>query len=394
MVFRPAYNSLFTMIGPHARTWFKFVSDIQLEDHGVDLGKYKVLFVPSAKYDSQEVRDQIRAYVENGGTLVILDPEAFSWGLDGADCRDFTAALSGASLAAATDAQTITTSELGRSSQSLKLAARSSRWVLQPQATAKVAARYDNGKPAVVKNSLGKGTVYYFAANPCTEDIVYSAPWISFFEDFCATLGLKTGQDIWRFRFDIPKFEMPKEAEGNCLTNNYFQWVMNEPVKEGNVALANGKYRYEGAKPDLYPEGDEVPFRTGKLTDRNRAVSQICAAEGNYASPTEADAPRFVVGWKTANACTVVFDLGEARDVSTVRAFASGEVPQMVVRCGLTEQEMAEAGTVAAPAKGDGIEVRKLEAKFPSRRARYISLAFDARKEKPFILAEVDIWGK
>ena len=391
-VYRPVYNSLFTMMGPRTRAWFKYVSDIQLEDRDVDLGKYNVLFVPSAKYESEEVRAQIRAYVENGGTLVILDPEAFTWGVDGTDRRDFTAALTGATLAGPTAALAITSSKLGRSPHNLKLASRSNRWALQPQTTTEVLATYDNGKPAVTRKSGGKGTVYYFAVNPCTEDIVYSASWIAFFRDFCATLGLKTGQDIWRFRFDIPRFEMPKEVEGTCLTNNYFQWVLNEPILAGNASLPDGKYRYDGVKPDLYPEAAEVPFRRGKLTDRNRAIGQVLAKEV-YASG-ESTAPAYTVGWKDVSACAVVFDLGEVREISTVRAFASGEVPRMLVRCGLAEPEMEEAIVVPAPPRGDGIEVRKLEGTFPSRRARYVSLAFAARKEKPFIITEVDIWGK
>lgn len=390
-VYRPFYVSLFTVMGPHARTWFKYVSDIQIEDHEVDLSKYKVLFVPAAKYESKDVRDQVRAYVENGGTLVLLDPEAFFRGLDGADCRDFTASLAGASLTGQTEAQAMVTSGIGRTAHNLKLPSRSNRWALQSQGDARVVAKYEDGKPAVVKHTVGKGAVYYFAANPCTEEIVYSAPWIAFFKEFAATLGLKGDQDIWRFRFDIPKFDMPKDVEGNCLTGNYFQWVLNEPVMEGNAQLANGKYRYDGAKPDLHAEGVEVAFRAGKLTDRNRAVGQIVAKE-IYGE--ESLAPAYIVGWKNTSECAVVFDLGEAREVSSVRAFASGEVPQMVVRCGLTEQAMTEAGTVAAPPPGDGIEVRKLQTKFAPRRIRYVSLSFAARKEKPFILAEVDIWGK
>jgi len=394
LVYRSVYDSLFTMIGPRARTWFKFVSDIQLEDRQVDLTKFKVLFVPSAKYESKGVRAQVRSYVENGGTLVIFDPEAFAWGLDGTDRHDFTATLAGAALAEPTDAQVIATSELGRSKHRLSLASRTARWVLRPTGIARVVAQYDDGKPAVVKHALGNGSVYYFGANPCTEDIVYSRAWIAFFEEFCTVLGLKTGQDIWRFRFDIPKFAMPKEVEGSCLTNNYFQWVLNEPVTEANVLLANGKYRYEGAKPDLYPEPVEVTFRRGKLTDRNRAIDQMTSAKGNYGAPTEPDAPRFVVGWRTLSPCTVIFDLGEAREVSTIRAFASGEVPRLAIRGGPTEQKMAEVATCSAPPKGDGIEVRKLEATFPGRRVRYVSLAFEARKVGRFVLAEVDIWGR
>lgn len=392
-IYRPIYNALFTMLGPQARTWFKFVSDIQMEDHALELGKFKVVFVPSAKYATREVRLQIQSYVEKGGTLVILDPEAFAWDLDGTDTHGFTKALAGANLAGPSAAQTITTSGIGQS-RSLKLPSRTSRWTLQAGAAAVVVATYDDGKPSVVKHSVGKGMVYYFAATLCAEDIVYSGDWIAFFKEFCTVLGLKTGQDIWRFRFDIPKFEMPKEAEGVCLTGNYFQWVLNEPVMEGNVTLSNGKYRYEGAKPDVYPEAGEVAFQAGKLTDRNRAINQLTAANESYSEPSETEKPNNVVGWKNLEACTVVFDLGEAREVSTVRAFASGEVPRMVVRCGLTPQTMTEVATCPAPTSGDGIEVRKLQTVFKGRRTQYVSLTFDPRKTNPFILAEVDIWGK
>lgn len=165
-------------------------------------------------------------------------------------------------------------------------------------------------------------------------------------------------------------------------------------MTEGNVLLGNGKYRYEGAIPDLYPEAEEVTFRRGKLTDRNRAVNQMTSAKGSYGAPTEPDAPRFVVGWKTLSPCRVLLDLGEVREVSTVRAFASGEVPRLVTRCGLAEQKLAEVAACPAPPSGDGIEVRKLAATFLGRRVRYVSLAFEAREAGRLVLAEVDIWGK
>ncbi len=73
------------LLGELAGSWFKFVSDAQLERGERTLVGYKVVYLPLAKYMTPAAAKIIEDYVRAGGVLVCGDAEAFGFDLAGND---------------------------------------------------------------------------------------------------------------------------------------------------------------------------------------------------------------------------------------------------------------------------------------------------------------------
>jgi hypothetical protein len=66
-----------------AAVWHNFVSDDLVEQGRVRLDDFKVLIVPVAPFERISVVNAVATFVKAGGTLVIGDPTAFSYDLEG-----------------------------------------------------------------------------------------------------------------------------------------------------------------------------------------------------------------------------------------------------------------------------------------------------------------------
>ena len=64
---------LHSFLGLNAGVWFKYINESLLDS----IKNYKVIFVADSKYLRKEAFLKLRDYVEKGGTLVVLDPQAF-----------------------------------------------------------------------------------------------------------------------------------------------------------------------------------------------------------------------------------------------------------------------------------------------------------------------------
>ena len=100
-----------------------------------------------------------------------------------------------------------------------------------------------DGKPAILSHAVGKGRTIYFASNPFTLKGIANEGWKAFFKKFQSQLGLKTGQDIWRFQFPKSLIQPPPAPEGKCLTNNHILWRGCLPDVSYNLDT-QGTYRY------------------------------------------------------------------------------------------------------------------------------------------------------
>ena len=73
------------LLGELAGSWFKFVSDAQLERGEASLTGYKAVYLPLAKYMTPAAAKIIEDYVRAGGVLICGDAEAFAFDLAGND---------------------------------------------------------------------------------------------------------------------------------------------------------------------------------------------------------------------------------------------------------------------------------------------------------------------
>ena len=198
----------YSILGERLGTWFKFVSERQIERGEVDLSIYKVIYLPLGKYFPKEATGPVVNYVKNGGTLVIGDPEAFAFHRDGSSQAQYREQLVGARLEGQTsdeDTITMTAGKLKGRSYPIKKANSvydhihvAHRVALSPKA--KVLATFPSGQPAVIEHAFGKGKVIYFTANPFAPDVVLIDSRIKeLFREIQQQAGTKLDRPIWRF---------------------------------------------------------------------------------------------------------------------------------------------------------------------------------------------------
>ena len=332
---------LHTFLGPVARTWFKFVNDNMIADGKGDLSKYKAVFVPAAKYERRDVVEKLIDYVEGGGVLVLSSPDCFSFAPDGSPLDDLRRKLIGASSA--------------------------------------------SGNPSIIRNRLGKGKVLTFASNPFTSANVGDPKWKSRFTALAKGLGLKTGRDIWRFKFPEFKGVYQPDPAGICLTGNFIKWHQERPLDICNVTT-KGTYSYSVAPDGIADRGDAsgVGFDTGKLTDRKRAPSVL---------RTQLKPDDFIVTWKSVNPVDITFDLADSYGVNQAHLWYSGQLPAITVEGSTDGQTWTRLA--ASPKQQPTQDVLDLALNWKqSREFRFIRLSFGERDPVlEMTLAECEIWA-
>lgn len=371
----------YTLLGPLARSFFVFVDEFQIGRGETDLAKFKALYVPDARYVRRSTAAALRAYVEAGGTLVATDPQAFSYFSDGTDTGDLRRELFGMSAAGTKRRRTLTYA--GRT-----LPVLGASYNVSPSAAAKVVAQFDDGTAAIVTHRVGQGTCWYFAANPCARKALANTDWQAFFTDLQKTLGVKTGQDIWRFRFPASLIKPPALPQGKCLTNNHFAWRSFKPIQDCNLDTA-GFYTYSVLPDNIRDQGGKaaISFAKGDLTDRRAAptAGDVISKKSNIQD--------WVVRYRKPDPFHVTFDLQQAQQVNRVRVFFTGPATTLSVATSSDGQQWQQIGQSKAAAT-DTREVGDIVVEFDPTPARYLRLAFPKRPPKSlFTLSEVEIWA-
>ncbi len=222
------------LVGELAGSWFRFVSDTQLERGEASLSGYKVVYLPLAKYMTPAATKSVEDYVRAGGVLVCGDAEAFGFDLAGNDTSAARERILGirtigpkckgvnseggkaGSGAEASDRITLKSAQWGLSAgTSLRLfdvklddqiSPGHAREIAVAGTQAEVLGTYPDGSPAIVEHKLGKGRVITFAANPFAPQVtVDQSSWPEAIKGLQQSLGCKVDQPIWRFALPIPK---------------------------------------------------------------------------------------------------------------------------------------------------------------------------------------------
>jgi hypothetical protein len=203
------------LIGELAGSWFKFVSDSQLERGETRLDGYKVVYLPLAQCMSLEATQTIEDYVLNGGILICGDAEAFSRDLAGNDTRSARERILGLKTAGPKRATqiTLTSPEFGLPiGATLQLPDKETDnatgvWDISlADPNAAILAEYQDGTPAIISRKLGKGRVITFAVNPFAPRVtVDRSLWPALFKGLQQSLGCKVERSIWRFVIPAPQ---------------------------------------------------------------------------------------------------------------------------------------------------------------------------------------------
>ena len=222
------------LLGELAGSWFKFVSDAQLERGERSLKGFRAVYLPLGKYLTPEAAKLIEDYVRAGGVLVCGDAEAFASDFAGKDTSATRERILG--IKNIGPKATATNSEDGKAQSASeapdRIILQSAQWGLQAGTSlrlfplklgedaapgraqqiapadpkAKILGKFPDGSPAIVTHQLGKGRVITFAANPFAPQVtVDTTAWPAAFKGLQQSLGCKVDQPIWRFLLPAPQ---------------------------------------------------------------------------------------------------------------------------------------------------------------------------------------------
>jgi hypothetical protein len=215
-----AAYTLYTLLGERLGSWFNFVSDTQLSRNPAALDDYTLIYLPSLTYVDRPVAQRLIDRARAGATLVIFDPQAFTWATDGSRLSDLRQSAGGAPLGALRQETTLLpppNPAPGRITPNAPLP-------LTPLGTgpdkgrmeaftlgtlpgeAAVIATYADGAPAAYQVPVGKGSVIWFAAQPFgnADLVLQNTPWQPFLAALAARAHEKTDLPLWHFLIPPP----------------------------------------------------------------------------------------------------------------------------------------------------------------------------------------------
>jgi hypothetical protein len=145
-----------------ADVWSTFISSTELREGSESLDRYEVLLVPKGEYVYQDVADQIRSFAEEGGTVLVTDPDAFSYTMEGESLLSYRESVLGAEEVEEypSDQNQISLSEeyTGESISPYR-----TPYAVSPSSGAELETigTFPNGQTAVTQNRIGDGTVLF-----------------------------------------------------------------------------------------------------------------------------------------------------------------------------------------------------------------------------------------
>ena len=395
------HHYAYMILGQKLGGWFSFISDVQIDRNKVDLSRFKAIFVPpDADYVSRAVADAMHKYVAGGGTLISGDPAIWS-SLDNGDsaasfrARTFgVSANPGGTRSVPKVARTDGGGVLGHPARSLPVK-EVPFYKVTTTGDARVAARFDDGTPAVTIHAVGKGHAIYFAFNPFTETALRNDVWRAFFQTLCQRFGIRLNQDIWRFKIPMSKYRNLNIAvlDGTCLTGNHLVWSKSLPYAVKNLETG-GSYMLKPA-PTKIPDvaAGRIGFAAGKLTNRLKAPV-VGNHELGYSKLSD-----WVVTWDNEAPVAIILDFRRGYEIGKVKVWHQGALPRSRVSVRMHERDTwAEVSKMAAmKLPGTAVyleaEVRLTEFAFDAVNARFVKIDIGERpKGKPLTLSEVEVW--
>ena len=376
--FAREYESAFTVLGPRAGSWFRFISDVQISEQKYPLDSYKAIYVPSARYQDEATVEHLKKYAANGGTLVIASPDTFELSDDGSKRPGLKKELMGLE---------VTGKKLpsgGFQFENMTVTASGNPvWQMKPVGKAEVLAKYSNGNPAVIVNPYGKGKVITFASNPFSYTLLTDRNAWQMFRTFQKNAGSKLDQPIWRFRFPRPakKIASPWKKNLKCVTGNAFAWEL-ESVVDGPNALIPFTASYSVA-PDLIPDKQK---NCGALFNRRKALDEPAILR----KPTLPALQKWAAAWKKKDPFAIQINFRKNIRNGEVKLWCHGDIPSIELYSKVGDKWVKE-GSAVLPANTEEVDVREITIPF-KQNAKSFELKFGKRSSGEFFIGEMEVW--
>lgn len=183
--------------------WSSFISDREILNGSEDLDDWEVIYIPAMDYTHTEVADELQSFVENGGTLVSVDPKVFTYDMSGNDISQYRNELFGTTgnpEESPPQSVRLTSQETPE-----RIYSQNRTYKFTAADDAEVIGKYPDGSPAVVSNDVGKGQAIYWGAP--LADIYLTSPYhdrdLDGRSDFYKNLEAKHGITDYSWIWDI-----------------------------------------------------------------------------------------------------------------------------------------------------------------------------------------------
>ena len=200
-----AMYSVYSVLGEHVKAWFKFISPPGVNRGLFKLSDYRVIYIPRLRYTDAKFSESLIKYVKEGGKLVVFDPQALSYNIDGTVPVKEHNELFGTSMKPKKYSgylvykeQHLPVSKI--MNLNIPEAGSVAAWDFgKLPKGAKVIVKYSDGKAAAIERKIGKGSIISFAVMPFGDSEVAISPkgWKTFFSDISKQAGEKTALPIW-----------------------------------------------------------------------------------------------------------------------------------------------------------------------------------------------------
>ena len=321
-------EALFTLLGPSAQSWFKFICGNQLVDKKVDLKKWKVVVIAKADIELSENQQKFMDFVKNGGTLICFDPKAFNNTTDGRSTQIFREQLFGAKTVKSDEVLFTFTNHPYNKKITKEMIGLNPGFALQPLGNTEVLAMFLNKTAAVtMKKYQGGGKAILFAS-AMKNSYIPQKEWKALINQLLHNEGIKTGHKIWNFNFPFKKEVKPVIKE-KCYTNNFFFWWLNEPVTSANIKLSGAYYTYNIAP--MGTKEKKFDFTKGRLTNRIFALTAGDLTNRKNRSLVKSGKLRitqFVDTWIEEEALKINFNFNKEIPISKIVIYYSGNLPE------------------------------------------------------------------
>ncbi len=381
-------QSTYAFCGPILGGWPRMLDSYAVSRERAGFDGLSLLAIPHAPYERRIVYEAVVTYVEQGGTLVVLDPEAFQTDIRGNTLERET--LLGATVAEASPQRVI---DVTWPIEARLRVHAPTCFVLTPTGEAEVVATYEDGSAAAVRHAVGDGHVLFFGANPTDGGyVIDDVEWQEFWRALLTVYDVPMNLPIWRLRLPDEGLVHAQAPEDVCITGNNFVRAQNG-VYLGANRPADGYYTLS-VPPDLSPEtaeGPRIAFTEGDLTNRTTAD------DGPFEMPRRvATEPYNEADWANRwsaealeNGLRITFAFDETHDLSRVRFWFTGTMPALELA---TSAGAGEVATAQLPEQHAGDDVHDIEIQVAGE-ANRVELRF-APGDAAFALADIEIWAE
>lgn len=194
--------TVYALLGEHVKSNFRFVSKVDFNVAGL-----KMLYIPRMRFTDPALTAKLVKFVKDGGTIVVFDPDFLRYNIDGTAVAERSEFIGAELVKKADPGMSIM---YGKTKLPLLKVAHINQKEAgsihafdfeNVPAGAKVLAQYNDGKPAIIERSFGKGKVIFSAVLPfgTSEIAIEPAGWKNFMADRAKSVGEKMNLPIWNF---------------------------------------------------------------------------------------------------------------------------------------------------------------------------------------------------